>query len=185
MDVLAALSLGFFGSLHCIGMCGPLALALLPTGISQPRIARIATSSLFYNFEGKSEGGKERGRERATRAAPPSLLPSLAALLHRTLRHLPFDFICERIGVIQFAHRFHNACGVNGDGAIRGFVIDEIADQTFDVAIKRDADKLTIAIDERRTGVAARYVIRRDEVQRRSQIQFADAIQKSLRRIEW
>ena len=50
MDVLAALSLGFFGSLHCIGMCGPLALALLPTGISQPRIARIATSSLFYNF---------------------------------------------------------------------------------------------------------------------------------------
>ncbi len=50
MDILAALTLGFFGSLHCIGMCGPLALALLPTGVSQPSVARIATSSLFYNF---------------------------------------------------------------------------------------------------------------------------------------
>ena len=50
MDVLAALSLGFFGSLHCIGMCGPLALALLPTGVSQPSVVRIATASLSYNF---------------------------------------------------------------------------------------------------------------------------------------
>lgn len=50
MDLVAALTLGFFGSLHCIGMCGPLALALLPTGVAQPGVARIATSSLFYNF---------------------------------------------------------------------------------------------------------------------------------------
>lgn len=28
MEVLSGLALGFFGSLHCIGMCGPIALAL-------------------------------------------------------------------------------------------------------------------------------------------------------------
>ncbi|MGM0545367.1 MAG: sulfite exporter TauE/SafE family protein [Bacteroidota bacterium] len=28
MDVWAALAIGFFGSFHCIGMCGPIALAL-------------------------------------------------------------------------------------------------------------------------------------------------------------
>lgn len=50
MDFVAALTLGFFGSLHCLGMCGPLALALLPTGSSQPGVARIATASLLYNF---------------------------------------------------------------------------------------------------------------------------------------
>ena len=53
MDLAAALTLGFFGSLHCIGMCGPLALALLPT--KQPTNGapsswtRIASGSLLYN----------------------------------------------------------------------------------------------------------------------------------------
>lgn len=32
MDLLTALSIGLFGSLHCVGMCGPLALAL-PIGV--------------------------------------------------------------------------------------------------------------------------------------------------------
>ena len=50
MDFVAALTLGFFGSLHCIGMCGPLALALLPTNGSQASLARIATGSLLYNL---------------------------------------------------------------------------------------------------------------------------------------
>jgi uncharacterized protein len=49
MDLLAALTLGFFGSLHCIGMCGPLALALLPTNGVQSSWARIASGSLLYN----------------------------------------------------------------------------------------------------------------------------------------
>ncbi len=54
MDWLAALTLGFFGSLHCIGMCGPLALALLPT--KRPTDGaplgwtRLASSSLLYNI---------------------------------------------------------------------------------------------------------------------------------------
>ncbi len=28
MEIIAALSIGFLGSFHCIGMCGPIALAL-------------------------------------------------------------------------------------------------------------------------------------------------------------
>jgi hypothetical protein len=50
MDFVAAFTLGFFGSLHCIGMCGPLALAFLPTGGSQARWVRVAGGSLLYNF---------------------------------------------------------------------------------------------------------------------------------------
>lgn len=53
MDLLAALTLGFFGSLHCIGMCGPLALALLPAKLpangAPSRFAGIASGSLLYN----------------------------------------------------------------------------------------------------------------------------------------
>ncbi len=49
MDLLAALTLGFFGSLHCIGMCGPLALALLPTKGAPSGWARLASGSLLYN----------------------------------------------------------------------------------------------------------------------------------------
>jgi uncharacterized protein len=49
MDLLAALTLGFLGSLHCIGMCGPLALALLPMNGMPPRWAHIASKSLLYN----------------------------------------------------------------------------------------------------------------------------------------
>ena len=50
MELLAALTLGFLGSLHCIGMCGPLALALLPTNEAQSSWTRITSGSLLYNF---------------------------------------------------------------------------------------------------------------------------------------
>ena len=50
MDLLAALTLGFFGSLHCLGMCGPLALALMPTNGTRSGFARLAGGSLLYNF---------------------------------------------------------------------------------------------------------------------------------------
>lgn len=49
MDLLAALTLGFFGSLHCIGMCGPLALALVPTNGPRASLVRLMSSSLLYN----------------------------------------------------------------------------------------------------------------------------------------
>lgn len=45
--MLAALLLGFFGSFHCIGMCGPIALAL-PQHEGQPYLK--VTSALLYNF---------------------------------------------------------------------------------------------------------------------------------------
>ncbi len=45
--MLAALLLGFFGSFHCIGMCGPIALAL-PQHEGQPYLKVI--SALLYNF---------------------------------------------------------------------------------------------------------------------------------------
>lgn len=45
--MLSALLLGFFGSFHCIGMCGPIALAL-PQHEGQPYLKVI--SALLYNF---------------------------------------------------------------------------------------------------------------------------------------
>lgn len=46
MDYWTAFVLGLFGSLHCAGMCGPLALALPPTG-GHP--AGFVTGRLAYN----------------------------------------------------------------------------------------------------------------------------------------
>jgi uncharacterized protein len=44
---LAAFSLGFLGSFHCIGMCGPIALAL---PIGQVSFSKKIILILFYNF---------------------------------------------------------------------------------------------------------------------------------------
>ncbi|MDI1355831.1 MAG: sulfite exporter TauE/SafE family protein [bacterium] len=59
--LLVAISLGFLGSFHCIGMCGPIALAL-PLGNSSPikktfliisyNLGRILTYSVFGIFAG-------------------------------------------------------------------------------------------------------------------------------------
>ncbi len=46
MDIVEGFILGFLGSLHCVGMCGPLALALpLPTH----SVAQKATGAVLYN----------------------------------------------------------------------------------------------------------------------------------------
>jgi hypothetical protein len=42
-----ALGLGIMGSFHCVGMCGPLALAL---PLSNRNAMKIITGALFYNF---------------------------------------------------------------------------------------------------------------------------------------
>jgi len=47
MDLLAGLIIGLFGSLHCVGMCGPLVLAL---PLTQRDRIDIATKSLVYNL---------------------------------------------------------------------------------------------------------------------------------------
>lgn len=61
MELWAALSIGFLGSFHCIGMCGPLALALpdrrgsgfsLITGRIYYNLGRIVTYSLLGAFFG-------------------------------------------------------------------------------------------------------------------------------------
>jgi uncharacterized protein len=46
MNLYLALSLGFLGSLHCIGMCGPIAFALPVVGES---IASRIAGRLLYN----------------------------------------------------------------------------------------------------------------------------------------
>lgn len=46
MFMLAAISLGFLGSLHCIGMCGPIALAL---PVRDSTFMNVLRSSLLYN----------------------------------------------------------------------------------------------------------------------------------------
>jgi sulfite exporter TauE/SafE len=43
MGLLTAFALGLFGSLHCVGMCGPLALAL-------PRNNRLIAGRVLYNL---------------------------------------------------------------------------------------------------------------------------------------
>jgi sulfite exporter TauE/SafE len=47
MDLLTALSIGLFGSLHCVGMCGPLALAL-PIGVGST--GTFVAGRVLYNL---------------------------------------------------------------------------------------------------------------------------------------
>lgn len=56
MDIVAALTLGFVGSMHCIGMCGPLVLAIPSTARSRWKfiveriiyhLGRVITYSVF------------------------------------------------------------------------------------------------------------------------------------------
>ncbi len=47
MELWTAFVLGFLGSFHCIGMCGPIALALPATGKGK---AMFLTNRLTYNF---------------------------------------------------------------------------------------------------------------------------------------
>lgn len=47
MDVISALVVGFLGSVHCVGMCGPLALALPG---KYPSRLQLIGSRLLYNF---------------------------------------------------------------------------------------------------------------------------------------
>lgn len=66
MDIWAALAIGFFGSFHCIGMCGPIALALpgknafpfqLVVGRLLYNIGRVVTYSVLgiaFGIIGKS-----------------------------------------------------------------------------------------------------------------------------------
>lgn len=47
MFLLAALSLGFLGSFHCVGMCGPIALTI---PVKRTSTFSIISGSLIYNF---------------------------------------------------------------------------------------------------------------------------------------
>lgn len=47
MFLLAAISLGFLGSFHCIGMCGPIALAI---PVKRGSALSMITGSFIYNF---------------------------------------------------------------------------------------------------------------------------------------
>jgi uncharacterized protein len=46
-ELLAGLALGFLGSLHCVGMCGPLALALPGAALKRPK---FVVGRLLYNL---------------------------------------------------------------------------------------------------------------------------------------
>ena len=45
-----ALGLGFLGSLHCVGMCGPLVLALPQPNGEYRRWAKLVSGRMLYNF---------------------------------------------------------------------------------------------------------------------------------------
>lgn len=47
MEIWTALAIGFFGSFHCIGMCGPIALALPGAGNST---FKLVLGRVFYNL---------------------------------------------------------------------------------------------------------------------------------------
>ncbi|HET6990324.1 MAG TPA: sulfite exporter TauE/SafE family protein, partial [Bacteroidia bacterium] len=47
MFLIAALLLGLLGSLHCVGMCGPIALAI---PVKREKSATLASGISIYNF---------------------------------------------------------------------------------------------------------------------------------------
>ncbi|XVJ64944.1 MAG: sulfite exporter TauE/SafE family protein [Lacibacter sp.] len=71
--IIAGFTLGLFGSLHCVGMCGPLALAL-PAPFAKK--SKQITSSLFYN---------------AGRVVTYSLLGLLFGLIGKSFRLIGFQ----------------------------------------------------------------------------------------------
>lgn len=46
-EIISALAIGFFGSLHCIGMCGPIAIAL---PYPQSKVSYFILGRIFYNL---------------------------------------------------------------------------------------------------------------------------------------
>ncbi len=61
MDIAAALTLGFLGSMHCIGMCGPLMLAMPTSSVSRShylieRILYHLGRSITYGLMGLGAG---------------------------------------------------------------------------------------------------------------------------------
>src|SRR6185503_5200558 len=69
--------------------------------------------------------------------------------------------------------------------AVGFFGIHEVTDQAFDVPIEDDADKVSAAVDNRRTGIAADNVQSGDEIQRRGQIYFVFSLEEARHEIEW
>jgi sulfite exporter TauE/SafE len=96
--VTAALALGFLGSFHCIGMCGPLALMLPVQGLSGPRkvmgillynLGRVSTYALLgllMGFIGKQVA--LAGWQQILSIALGTLLLS-SLILHQMTRQLP------------------------------------------------------------------------------------------------
>lgn len=62
-----------------------------------------------------------------------------------------FEFIRELPRVVNLSERFNNKRRVHGDRAIARFVIDEVTQQTFNVAVENETDEFAVAIDHRRT----------------------------------
>ena len=101
---------------------------------------------------------------------------------HATL--LAGEFGHQTLGAIELAQRFGHGGGVDGYGAVGGAVIDEVADQGFNVAVENQADNFTLGVDYRRTGIAANDVVGGDEIQRCGQVELVAAFLVARGQIE-
>jgi sulfite exporter TauE/SafE len=94
--IVAALTLGFLGSLHCVGMCGPLVLAM-PAGPGGPtqrwarRVVYHLGRSLTYGLMGAAMGGLGLAASLAGLQGWLSILAGLVVLFFAWPRRITAD----------------------------------------------------------------------------------------------
>src|ERR1700691_1729742 len=96
------------------------------------------------------------------------------ALSSRSLHALDLLLTHELIGQcahpINLAQALNHSRGVYGDSAVFCAIVNKVARQRFDIAVKDQPHQFAIAIHYRRPGISSGDVARRDEIHRRSQI---------------
>src|SRR5215471_17561786 len=63
---------------------------------------------------------------------------------------LPFQFVCDAVGIVDLAQRFDNRRTLNRHCAVRVLDVHEVACQTLDVSIENDADEFAVPVDNGR-----------------------------------
>src|SRR5205085_12594660 len=145
---------------------------------AQAKRARTAASS------GRTTRDEtKRGRLKAASSQSPSVLAARCDLTAagRGLCTRACQLVGEFVRAKHLAHDFEHAARVNRDGAVDRLVVDEVADERLDVAVKDEAHKFALLVDRRRAGVTADDVVGRDEVERRLEIERRSLVEPTLR----
>ena len=81
------------------------------------------------------------------------------------------QLVDQPIGVVDGSQRLDDRPRVDRDGPGDPVVVAEVEDERLDVAVEDQADDLVVAVDDRAARVAADDVGRRDEVERRVEVE--------------